>query len=322
MSKIVVVHGMGVNEEALALMREVAEVVIPPDGSDEALLKEVQDADVLVASFYPEINRRFIESAPKLRHIAKSGVGVDPVDLQAATEHGVYVTNTPDITSDSVAEFTLALLLSLAKNIPRCNDAVKSGRWDQRLSLIHANSELNGKVHGIVGLGRIGCKVAVRCKAFGMKVLYHKRNRDLELERSLGIEYQPLDVILKECDSISLHLPLTPETTNLFDMPQFESMKPTAVLINQARGKVVNETALAQALKEGNIGGYATDVYEHEPPDPQSELLQLENVIATPHLAGSNRESRLRVCMMIAEDVLRTLRGEVPKNLVNREVLN
>ena len=319
--KIVVVHGMGVNEEALALMREAAQVTILQDGSEEALLEEARDADVLVASFYPEINRNFIESAVKLKHIAKSGVGVDSVDMKAATEHGIFVTNTPDLTADSVAEFTMALLLSLAKNIPRCNTAVKTGRWDLRISLVRSNIELNAKTHGIVGLGRIGSKVAIRCKAFGMRVLYHKRNRDLDLEKALGIEYQPLDVILRQADSISLHLPLTPETTDLIDTPQFEVMKPAALLINQARGRVVNEAALVRALKEGKIGGYATDVYDPEPPDPKSELLRLENVIATPHLGGANRDSRLRVCMTIAGDVLRTLRGEIPVNLVNKEVL-
>ena len=319
--KIVVVHGMGVNEEALALMREAAHVTVLQDGSEKTLLAETRDAAVLVASFYPEINRYLIESAVNLRHIAKSGVGVDGVDMQAATEKGIFVTNTPDTTADSVAEFTMALLLSLAKNIPRCNTAVRNGRWDQRISLVHSNIELNTKTHGIVGLGRIGSKVATRCKAFGMRVFYHKRNRDLDLEKSIGIEYQPLDVILRQSDSISLHLPLNPETTNLIDTPQFESMKPTALLINQSRGKMVNEQALVRALQEGQLSGYATDVFEQEPPDPESELLRLDNVIVTPHLAGANRDSRLRVCMMIAKDILRTLHGEIPINLVNKEVL-
>ena len=152
------------------------------------------------------------------------------------------------------------------------------------------NIELRGKTHGIVGLGKIGRRVAMMCKGFGMRVLYFKRNRDLEFEQSSGVGYAPFQVLLKECDSISLHLPLTKETANLFDSPQFNLMKKTALLINQARGKVVNEEALVQALKEGTLGGYASDVYESEPPDPKSELLSFKNVVVSPHLAGGTRK--------------------------------
>jgi lactate dehydrogenase-like 2-hydroxyacid dehydrogenase len=249
-------------------------------------------------------------------------VGLDSIDVEAATERGILVTNTPEVTADSVAEFTMSLLLSLAKNIPRCDRAVREGEWNERFELMsRANIELNGKIHGIVGLGRIGRRVAVRCKAFGMSILYFKRHRDLEFEESGGGEYVAFDTLIKESDTISLHLPLTNETTNLFDRPQFESMKRTALLINQARGKVVNEEALVQALKAGNIGGYATDVYENEPPDPKSELLKLNNVVVSPHLGGGTRESLLRLSMAAVEDVVRVIRGDMPKNLVNKEVL-
>lgn len=321
MMKIVMTHGMGIGEQPLAMMREVAQVTVPRDGSDAALLEEVRDAHALLVGIRPHVNRGLIESAGSLRHIARLGVGVDTVDVQAATEHGVIVTNVPDVTSDSVAEFTMALLLSLAKNIPRCDRAVRQGLWNDRLDLIHANRELIGKTHGIVGLGRIGTRVAVRCKAFGMKVLYYKRNRDPNLERSAGIEYVPFEALLRESDSISLHLPLTDETRNLFDKSQFESMKRTALLINQARGKVVNEEALVQALREGRIGGYATDVYDTEPPDPKSELFSFNNVVVSPHLGGGTREARLRATLALAEDVVRIIRGDMPKNIVNREVL-
>ncbi len=303
------------------MLREVAQVTVLGDDSDAALLEEIRDADALLVGIKPRVTRGLIESASRLRHIARQGVGVDIVDIQAATEHGIIVTNVPDVSSDSVAEFTMTLLLSLAKNIIRCDRAVKEGQWAERLDLINTNIELNGKTHGIVGLGRIGSRVAVRCKAFGMRVLYFKRNRDLNLERSIGVEYVPFETLLRESDSISLHLPLTNETTNLIDRPQFESMKRTALLINQARGKVVNEEALVQALREGKIGGYGTDVYVHEPPDPKSELFRFKNVVAAPHLGGGTREARLRANRVVAEDVVRVIRGEMPKNLVNRGVL-
>jgi len=321
MTKIVVAHGFGLADEALAAMKDVAQVTILQDASEEALLAELRDASTLLVSIRPPVTRRFIESAGRLRHIARLGVGVDTVDLQAATEHGIFVTNVPEVTSDSVAEFTMTMLLALAKNIVRCDRAVKKGRWVERLELIHENIELSGKTHGIVGMGNIGRRVAIRCRAFGMRVLYYKRNRDLETERTAGVEYAPLEALLRESDSISLHLPLTNETTNLIDKSRLGTMKKTAFLINQARGKVVNEEALVWALREGRIGGYATDVYASEPPDPKSELFRFKNVVTAPHLGGGTREARLRANMTVAEEVLRIIRGELPKNLVNKEVL-
>jgi D-3-phosphoglycerate dehydrogenase len=321
MVKILVAQRFGLHEEALARLSKAGQVTVLGDETDATLLAEIRDADALLVGIKPRVTRSLIELAGRLKHIARQGVGVDLVDLQAATEHGIMVTNVPDVTSDSVAEFTMTLLLSLAKNIIRCDRAVKKGQWVERAVLIQDNIELNGKTHGIVGLGRIGGRVAIRCKAFGMRVLYYKRNRDLNFERSAGVEYVPLETLLRESDSISLHLPLTNETTNLIDQPQFESMKRTVLLINQARGKVVNEEALVRALREGKIGGYGTDVYECEPPDPKSELLRFTNVVAAPHLGGATREARLRANMVVAEDVIRVIRGEAPKNLVNREVL-
>ena len=321
MRKIVIACGFEIHEEALALLREVAQVKVNPDDSEAALLAEIRDADAIMVGPTPYVTRSTIESAGRLRHIARVGVGVDSVDMETATKRGIIVTNAPDVTADSVAEFTMSLLLSLAKNIPRCDRAVREGKWAEKQELGSTNIELNGKTHGIVGLGRIGKRVAVRCKAFGMRILYYKRNRDLEFEESVGVEYVPFGTLLRESDSISLHTPLTNETANLFDQPQFESMKRTALLINQSRGKVVNEAALVQALTDGRIGGYATDVYENEPPDPESALLRFKNVVLSPHLGGGTRESKFRVSMLVAEDVLKVLRGDIPKNLVNKEVL-
>lgn len=319
--KIVVTFGSGIVEKALLMMKEVAQVVVTRDDSEAALLAEARDADAILVGPMPGVTRSLIESAGRLRHIARVGVGVDSVDIDAATERGIIVTNAPEVTADSVAEFTVSLLLSLAKNIPRCDRAVKEGRWDERVELMEINIELRGKTHGIVGLGKIGRRVAIMCKGFGMRVLYFKRNRDLEFEQSAGVGYAPFQALLKECDSISLHLPLTKETANLFDSMQFKSMKKTALLINQARGKVVNEEALVQALKEGTLGGYASDVYESEPPDPKSELLGFKNVVVSPHLAGGTREARQRVSMAVVGDVLKVLQGHEPENLVNRAVL-
>ena len=321
MKKIVVANRFEAGEEALAMLREVARVVVLENDSEAVLLEEIGDADALLVGISPRVTRNLMAAAPRLRHIARQGVGVDIVDVSAATERGILVTNVPDVSSDSVAEFAMTLLLSLAKNIIRCDAAVKGGRWSERRELIRTNTELNGKTHGIVGLGRIGSRVAVRCRAFGMRVLYYKRNRDLDLERSAGLAYVPLEILLRESDSISLHIPLTPETTNLIDTPQFEMMKQSVLLVNHSRGTVVNEQALVRALREGGIGGYATDVYGQEPPDPASELLSFRNVTASPHLGGGTREARARANRMVAEDVVSVIHGSIPKNLVNREVL-
>jgi len=321
MRKVVIASGFEFHEEALALLREVAEVKVNPDDSEPGLLAEARDADAILVGPRPYVTRGLIESAGRLKHIARVGVGVDSVDIETATKRGIFVTNAPDVTADSVAEFSMSLLLSLAKNIPRCDRAVREGRWAEKQELGSTNIELNGKTHGVVGLGRIGRRVAVRCKGFGMRILYTKRNRDLEFENSAGVEYAPFNTLIREADSVSLHLPLTDETLNLFDRPQFEVMKRTALLINQSRGKVVNESALVQALADGLIGGYATDVYENEPPDPGSALLRFKNVVLSPHLGGGTRESKLLVSMLVTEDVLMVLRGDVPKNLVNKEVL-
>lgn len=321
MKKILVAHRFEPGEEALAIMREVARVVILESDSEEILLDQIKDADALLVGISPQVTRALIGSAPRLKHVARQGVGVDIVDLAAATERGILVTNVPDVTSDSVAEFAMTLLLSLAKNIIHCNETVKGGQWGRRLELIRTNLELNNKTHGIVGLGRIGRRVAARCRAFGMRVLYYKRNRDHDFEQSTDITYVPFETLLQESDSISLHLPLTPETKNMIDTPQFDMMKRAVLMVNHSRGSVVNERALVQALEDGTIGGYATDVYEQEPPDPASKLLSFSNVIASPHLGGGTIEARGRANRMVAEEVVRVIRGLQPRNLVNKEVL-
>jgi D-3-phosphoglycerate dehydrogenase len=321
MMKIVIPYGIDLVEEALALLRSAGRVVVLPDNAEATLRAEMGDANAILMGASLRLDRSLIESASGLKHIARLGVGVDTIDLQAATQRGVFVTNNPGLTADSVAEFTMALLLGLAKNIPRCDRTVKEGRWGDRSELLEDNVELNSKTHGIVGLGKIGSRVAVRCKAFGMRVLYFKRNRDLDFERSIGVEYTPFETLIRESDSISLHAPLTAQTANLFDKPQFGAMKRTAFLINQSRGKVVNEGSLIQALKEGKIGGYATDVYEDEPPDAKSELFHFKNVVVAPHVGGVTRESRMRGHLAVAAEVIKTLRGGIPKNVVNGEVL-
>lgn len=321
--KVVILHDVFFFDEAIAAMQEVATVTIMHNDSREALLAEIADADAIAVGPGTFVDRHVIESAARLKLIARIGVGVDRVDLQAATERGVFVTNNPVLTADTVAEFTVALLLGLAKNIPSADRAVKEGRWVAgKHRATYGNIELSGKTHGVVGMGEIGGRVAAVCKALRMKVLYFRRTRNAHLERLLGVEYAPFEKLIRESDTISIHTPLTDETRNLFDAPQFEAMKRTALLINQSRGQVVNEEALLRALTEGQIGGYATDVFAKEPPDPNSELMKLKNVIVSAHVGGLSREAGLRYSMNIAEAVIAISKGAVPNNLVNRAVLN
>ena len=317
--KIVTAYNMALADEPIAMMRQVADVVTPRDGSEEALIEAVRDADSLLVDVLPPVTRRVIAAAPRLKHVARMGIGVDSVDLKAATEHGVMVTNVPDASTETVAEFTLTMLLALARHVTWCDRAVRTGRWQDRLELIGINTELFGKTHGVIGMGRIGGRVATRCKAFGMTLVYYDVKRNAALEQEHGIEYRPLDRLLREADTISLHLPLTDETRDLIRRPQFETMKRTALLVNQSRGKVINEKDLVDALRAGLIAGYATDVYDTEPPN--SELTTLPNVFLSPHLAGLTRESRIRLNMTVARDAIQALRGEVPANLVNKDVV-
>lgn len=320
--KVVILHDVFFFDEAVAAMQAVATVTIMHDESREALLAEIADADAIAVGPGTFVDKHIIDAAARLKLIARIGVGVDRIDLQAATARGVFVTNNPASTADTVSEFTVALLLGLAKNIPAGDRAIKKGQWVAgKQQATYGNIELCGKTHGVVGMGEIGSRVAAVCKALGMKVLYFKRTRDPHLERLLGVEYAPFEQLIREADTISIHTPLTDETRNLFDTPQFEAMKTTALLINQSRGQVVNENALLRALKEGKIGGYATDVFEKEPPDPNSELNKLKNVIVAPHVGGLSREAGLRYSMNIAEAVIAVAKGAVPNNLVNRDVL-
>jgi D-3-phosphoglycerate dehydrogenase len=320
--KTVVLFDAFLSDEAIARMEKLGKVTITRDDKRETLLAEAPEAGAFIVGPGSYITREIIAAAPHLKLIARIGVGVDRIDLQAATEHGVYVTNNPAKTADSVSEFTIAMLLGVAKNIPWGDRAVKDGNWaagKERAST--DNIELFGKTHGVIGMGEIGSRVAAVCKAFGMRVLYHKRNRNYDLERLLGVEYAPFDKLIRECDSISLHTPLTAETRNLFDKPQFDAMKKTALLINQSRGQVVNEGALLEALKAGKIGGYATDVYEDEPPNPHDEIFRLTNVLVQPHVGGASREAKVRMSMTMADAVTAVIKGEVPNNVVNKAVL-
>lgn len=288
----------------------------PEDRPLEAaeLVALVTDVEALIAGV-DKITADVIASAERLRVISRYGVGVDNVDLEAATRRGIVVTTTPGANSVSVAELTLALILALARHIPHHNRVVKQGHWRRTPGV-----ELSGAVLGLIGMGRVGREVASRAAAFGMRILY----RDpvpppQELLDRLGASSRPLEDLLSQSDVVSLHLPLDDDTRNLIDRQAIERMKPSALLINTARGGLVDEQALYEALVQGKLAGAACDSFSQEPPS-ESPLLDLDNFIATPHIGSTTLQATLRMGQMAAENALAVLRGERPEHVVNPEV--
>jgi len=277
-----------------------------------ALLGEVDGVVVGV----DRIGRRALAAGrPRLRVVARNGIGVDTVDVAAATELGVVVTNAPSVNADSVADFTFALLLALVRRVVEADRAVREGRWPRLVGV-----ELRDRCLGLLGFGRIGQRVAERARGFGMRTVAYDPVPDLAAAERLGVRLVSFPEVLAQADFLSLHLPLTPQTRHLLGEEELRCMKPGSFLVNTARGGVVDEAALARALKEGWIAGAACDVFDEEPPRT-SPLLQAPNVLLSPHMASHTREAIARASRVAAENVLAVLQGGRPPNAVNPEVL-
>jgi len=306
--------------EALEMVKAVADVEVNPYGRTmhkAELLEAVKDVDGLIVG-NDKIDRNIIENAPKLKIVARHGVSVSNVDLEAATDRGVIVTYTPSANADAVADFTVGLMISVARYIPQAHASTVQGRWDTRGFI---GAEVNGKTLGIVGLGTIGTLVARRVKGFNMRVLYYSRTRKPHLERELGVEYVDLETLLRESDFVTIHVDLTEETRGMIGEKELSMMKRTAYLINTARGPVVDEDALYKALKERRIAGAAVDVYSREPPGADFPPFKLDNFVATPHIAAYTEEAIRRMDLMNAEDLVRFFSGKKPEHIANVEVL-
>ncbi|PDM26843.1 D-glycerate dehydrogenase [Candidatus Bathyarchaeota archaeon B24-2] len=312
-------------DQAMEILESVAEVRFwdkeyPPPR--EVLLNEVRDVDGLCCLLTEKIDREVMEAGKNLKVISQVAVGYDNIDVEAATERGIYVTNTPGVLTETTADFAWALLMAIARRVVEADKFVRSGKWTIPWSLtMLLGSDVYGKTLGIVGLGRIGSAVARRAKGFNMRVVYYDIYRNKELEEKLGIEYREFKDLLKEADFISIHVPLTPNTRHLFNEEAFKTMKKTAYLINTSRGPVVDEKALYKALTEGWIKGAALDVHEKEPTPPDNPLLKLDNIVVAPHIASASTETRVKMAVMAAENLVSVLQGKVPPNLVNKEVL-
>ena len=284
----------------------------------ETLHAEIADADALVVRSATKVTAELLAKAPRLRVVGRAGVGVDNIDLEAATRRGVLVMSTPGGNAISVAEHTFALLLALARQVPRHDAAIHAGRWEKSSA---AGTEVRGKTLGLIGLGRIGGEVARRARAFEMRVLAFDPYISEAAAREAQVELVPLEKLLAESDFVSLHTALSPATQNLINAQTIAHMKQGARLVNAARGELVDEGALAEALKSGRLAGAALDVFVEEPPK-NSPLITLPNVIATPHVAGSTTEAQEEVGTQIAQQVRDYLADGIIRNAVNLPALS
>lgn len=295
--------------EVLEKMREFGCIFLPNDleraPTEDELITRIGDTDVLISGTEP-VTARVMNAAPHLKVISKHGVGYENIDLAAARERQIPVALAGGAITDSVADMALALLLALARQIPQGDQSVKAGEWKRIIG-----PELRGKTLGIVGLGQIGKAVARRAKGFGLHLVATDAYEDRKFAETWGVEYLSLDDLLERSDFISLHAPVTPETRRLFSAPQFARMKRSALLVNTARGELVDESALYAALQAGEIGGAATDVFLREPPG-DNPLLGVPNFIAAPHSAAQTPEGLRRMGEITAENALRVLRGQKP----------
>lgn len=307
------------SEEGLAVLRaDDVRLTAPGKMDRETLLETIGDADALIVRSGTQADREVIERGEALKIIGRAGVGVDNIDLEAATERGIIVMNAPSANTNATAEHALALMLALARHVPQGHASLAAGEWARKR---YQGFELRGKTLGLIGAGRIGREVGVRALAFGMRVVSYDPYVPVETIRKLGFEpVEKLDDLLAEADIVTLHALVTPETSGMINAEAIAKMKDGARLVNVARGALVDEAALAAALDEGKLAGAALDVYTQEPPE-DNPLVGHPKVVHTPHLAASTVEAQSLVSTLIAEQVLNALRGDQPRDVVNPEVL-
>jgi glyoxylate reductase len=298
---------------------EVWEGELPPPR--EVILEKVRDLDGLLALLTDRIDAAAMNAAPNLKVVSNYAVGFDNIDVPAATAHGIKVCNTPGVLTETTADFAWTLLMAAARRIVEGDAYARSGAWQTWGPTLLLGQDIHHATIGIVGMGRIGMEMAKRARGFDMRILYYEPARNMELERSLGIEYAALDDLLAQADFISLHCPLNNETRHLISTAQFARMKPTAILINTSRGPVVDQKALYTALSEKRIAHAALDVTDPEPPAADDPILKLDNLTIAPHIASASVATRTRMATMAAENLIAALSGQRPANLVNPEVL-
>ena len=309
-------------EDGLALVREatacrVWEGELPPPR--EVLLREAGEIDGLLCLLTDPIDAALLDAAPRLRVISQMAVGVDNIDVAACTRRGIPVGYTPGVLAETTADLAWTLLMATARRVVEADAYTRSGAWKTWEPMGLLGRDVHHATLGIIGLGGIGAEVARRARGFDMRLLYFSRHRKPDLEERLGLEYRPMDELLREADFVSLHCALTPETHHLIGARELAQMQPTAILINTTRGPVVDQAALAAALKAGTIAAAGLDVFEAEPVPLDDPILSLPNVVALPHIGSASVATRGRMARMAAENLLAALSGQRPPHLVNPE---
>lgn len=303
-------HGVEINDSGRVLLKE-------------ELIEKTKDKEGLICLLNDDIDQEVYEACPNLKVVSNIAVGHDNIDVEEATNRGIKVTNTPGVLTDTTADMTFALLMAAARRIPEADSLCRSGEYKGwELMQPNLGVAVSGKTLGIVGMGRIGTAVAKRANfGFDMDVIYSDVQRNEEAEKEIDARFVEFQELLGRSDFISIHAPLTERTAKMFSAKQFEDMKDDAILVNAARGPIVDESELTKALKEGEILGAALDVFEEEP-EVNEELVKLkEHVVLAHHLGSASKETRLKMAKMAAENMIVGLKGDVPPNLVNGKVM-
>ena len=311
-------------EEGLKLLKKYCKVYVNPYDrilTKDEIISNLKGRDGLLCLLTDKIDRDVIFSNPRLKAISNYAAGYDNIDIKAATERKIPVTNTPDVLTETTAELAWALLFAVARRIVEGDRFTRDGKFRGWAPLLMLGQDISGKTLGIIGAGRIGTAFALKSKGFNMKVLYVSRRRNEILEKELNAKKVDLHTLLKNADFVSLHVPLTSETRHLIGEKELRMMKRNAILVNTSRGAVIDEKALVKALKNKWIFGAGLDVYENEP-EVNRELTKLDNVVLEPHIGSATLETRTRMAIMAAENLIISLEGKKSKNCVNPEVFS
>lgn len=302
-----------ISEVCQVEMWEEEDVPVP-----RAVLEEkIENIDGLFCLLTETIDEALLQKAKQLKVISNMAVGYNNIDVAAATEKGIFVTNTPGVLTETTADLTFALLMATARRIVEASDFLREGSWKTWSPMLLTGQDIYGATLGIIGMGRIGESLAKRAKGFDMRILYHNRSRKEEAEKTWGIEFADLDSLLRESDFVCVMTPYTEETRNLIGDRELSLMKKSAILINTARGGIVNEAALYEALKQNKIWAAGLDVFEQEPVDPDHPLLTLPNVVTLPHIGSASIQTRTRMAELAAANLIQGVMGETPQNRVN-----
>jgi glyoxylate reductase len=285
------------------------------------IIEGAKDARAIISTVSNQIDREIIDNCPNLAIISNYGVGFENIEVSYATKKGIFVTNTPDVLTETTADLAWALMFAVARRVVEGDKVVREGEFKRWVPNFLLGIDVHGKTLGIYGMGRIGRAVARRSNGFGMRVIYLSRSRNFEAEEEIGCSFVDFRSLLKESDFLVITVPLTDSTKGRFGLSEFKSMKNNSILVNISRGPIVREKELAEALEKGFIWGAGLDVYEKEP-EVEKDLLKMKNVVLLPHVGSASLETRVKMSEKAVANVVSALNGEIPKNLVNPEVLN